>query len=70
MVNGLRRVVNADLCNLDKPPSAVLLHVQVEPLRLDLQHLRRQLLLLWLLTCNKHHTHITYINNAHAVSQK
>lgn len=44
------------LGDLDEPAPAVLLHVQVESLRLDLQHLRRQLLLLGLLPCSREHT--------------
>lgn len=48
----------AHLCDLDEPPAPVLLHVQVEPLGLDLQHFCRQLLLLWLLTCTHEKTSV------------
>lgn len=44
-------VTYTNLGHFNEPTAPVLLHVQVEPLRLDLQHFRRQLLLLWLLTC-------------------
>uniref|UniRef100_A0A182JIC2 Uncharacterized protein n=1 Tax=Anopheles atroparvus TaxID=41427 RepID=A0A182JIC2_ANOAO len=37
--------VRADLRHLDEASASILLHVQVEAFRLDLQHLRRQLLL-------------------------
>lgn len=41
------------LCYFDEPPAPVLLHVEVEPLALNLKHLGRQLLLLRLLTWNQ-----------------
>uniref|UniRef100_A0A182VTB5 Uncharacterized protein n=1 Tax=Anopheles minimus TaxID=112268 RepID=A0A182VTB5_9DIPT len=37
--------IRTDFCHLDEPAAPVLLHVQVEALRLDLQHLRGQFLL-------------------------
>uniref|UniRef100_A0A182MD80 Uncharacterized protein n=1 Tax=Anopheles culicifacies TaxID=139723 RepID=A0A182MD80_9DIPT len=37
--------VRTDFCHLDKPTAPILLHVQVEAFRLDLQHLRGKFLL-------------------------